>query len=112
MNLEKMLLQYRDITTCIILNLEKMDYNSVEELVNRRQEVINELNLLNYSKDEFKKIAKDINLLELNEKVATLINEHKVNLKSKMNSISKGNLARKSYDSNFYKNVKIFSKKV
>ncbi|QGU95061.1 hypothetical protein GOM49_08130 [Clostridium bovifaecis] len=89
-----------------------MEYDNVEKLLNKRQEIINELASLSYSSEEFKEVVRDINLLELNKKAVNLISKNRLELRNKMNSIAKGKAARKSYDSNFYESIKKFSKKV
>ncbi len=61
--LRNKLIKFREITLNIIDSLEKEDYDTPEKLLGQRDNIIKEINNLNYKKEEFKKIDEELELL-------------------------------------------------
>ncbi|SUY61118.1 Uncharacterised protein [Clostridium sporogenes] len=53
--LRNKLIKFREITLNIIVSLEKEDYDPPRKLLKERELIIQEINNLNYQKEEFKK---------------------------------------------------------
>ncbi|MCS4454479.1 hypothetical protein JTT00_05000 [Clostridium botulinum] len=61
--LKEQLINYRELTLEIIQILEKEDYDAPKDLLNERQNIINNINKLSYTKEEFKNINYELDLM-------------------------------------------------
>ncbi|MBE6058355.1 flagellar protein FliT, partial [Clostridium sp.] len=86
--LRNKLIKFREITLNIIDSLEKEDYDSPERLLEERENIIKEINNLDYQKEEFKKIDKELELLVIEKKLQNLMVEKKVKIKLKLKKAS------------------------
>ncbi|EKX81223.1 hypothetical protein CFSAN001628_001752 [Clostridium botulinum CFSAN001628] len=75
--LRNKLIKFREITLNIIDSLEKEDYDTPEKLLGQRDNIIKEINNLNYKKEEFKKIDEELELLLIEKKLQNLMVEKK-----------------------------------
>lgn len=102
--LRRKLIKFREITLNIIDYLEKEDYDSPENLLEERENIIKEINNLNYKNEEFKKIGVELELLLIEKKLQDLMIEKKAKVKLKLKKSSENKEANKNY------NIKQFSK--
>ncbi len=63
--LKENLIKYRDLTLNIIEALEREDYDIPEKFLEERQSIINEINNLPHTKEEFKSINNELDLILL-----------------------------------------------
>lgn len=71
--LSKLLNEFKDITVKLNDLLENNNIEFLEELMDKRQSIIDELNSLSYSKDDFGKIVSDIDLVVEEERLGQLL---------------------------------------
>lgn len=55
MNLEENFIKYRDITLTIIDGIKTEEYEQLDEIFKQRQVILDNLNKINYSKEQLKK---------------------------------------------------------
>ncbi len=68
--LKEQLINYRELTLEIIQTLEKGDYDAPKELLNERQNIINNISKLSYTKEEFKNIDYELDLMLVEKKTS------------------------------------------
>jgi hypothetical protein len=98
--LKALLMEYRTATESIIKSVEEDEAEQFEKQINIRQDIINEMSCLTYTKEAFTHICKELGILELQLRLDTLVNEKKVELKSKISEINEKKNANKSYINN------------
>ncbi len=76
--LRSKLIKFREITLNIIDSLEKEDYDSPENLLEERENIIKEISDLNCKKEEFKKIDEELELLLIEKKLQNLMIQKKI----------------------------------
>lgn len=96
MDLERNLQEYKILTLKLINSAENID--EVESLISERQKIINNMQLTEYDKDQFKKIAEELDLANIEEKLIKKIKKEKVNAKSGLDNIRKLKQARNIYN--------------
>lgn len=103
--------EYRKCTIELIKCLEKEDYDSLEYFLNKRQQILDELSNLDYTKEQFTKVSAELQLLTYHEKLSALMLEKRDKVKEDINRLSKSRNANNMYNRNMY-GAKIFSKKI
>ncbi|NMM61277.1 flagellar protein FliT [Clostridium sp. P21] len=110
--LEGLLNQYREYTLKLINVVEEELYDDVEGLLTKREHIIDQINSNQHTKDEFSKVAKDLQILILQKKLTDLMNQKKSKIKNKLKSMAKNKSARKSYNKKFSVDSLFFNKKM
>lgn len=109
--LVKALGEYRKYTIELINCLEREDYNSLEYFLNKRQQILDELSNSNYTKEQFSKVSKKLELLVYQQKLNDLMIEKRDKVKQDINRLVQSKNASNMYNRNGYE-AKIFSKKI
>lgn len=109
--IEKILMQYRDCTVNVIEMLKKDDFDSAQNEVKKRQNILNEIISMDDKKEEAKMIYEKLKIKEIEREAAKLIKDKESNIKTKLKNISKNKTASSAYG-NLGSSPKIFSKKV
>lgn len=112
MELKHKLEEYRNTTLELIEALEKEEFNSLQQLLNKRQALIEEISTLNYSQEEFKEACDFFNILKLQYKLNSLMKEKQIEIKEKINNNMKEKNANKAYNSAFYTPNRFLNKKI
>ncbi len=112
MELKHKLEGYKNITLELIRTLEKEEFDLIEQLIDKRQACLEEINTLDYSKEEFKDVCHYLNLLKLQEKLDVLIKEKQRETKEKINEIIYEKSANRAYNRKFYENSRFLNKKI
>lgn len=94
--LNEVLLQYKNLTLEIISCLESESYDNLEGLLNNRQNLIDIINTMDYSRDEFKTVCEDIGLQALQKKLDNLYYQK---LKSAREGLKRAISGRQAYQS-------------
>ncbi|BDB02563.1 flagellar protein FliT [Clostridium botulinum] len=110
--LKEQLINYRELTLEIIQTLEKEDYDAPKELLNERQNIINNINKLSYTKEEFKNINDELDLMLVEKKLQTIMLKRKTELKQKLNNASDTKEATKSYNMKQFNSQYILNKTI
>ncbi|EKQ51137.1 MULTISPECIES: hypothetical protein [unclassified Clostridium] len=101
MNLKESLEFYRSITLELIDKIKcEDDYSNLFE---KRQNIIRNIETLSFLKDEFKQIATELDILNMEDLLKKTISEEKVKIKKKINYIKITREARVKYESAQFK---------
>ena len=96
MDINNLLLDYRNVT------LELIDVNDdiekVESLIEKRQQIINNINSSSFEKNKFKEIAENLNLLELEDKLIYKIKKESADVRKALDNLKKLKKARSLYN--------------
>lgn len=110
--LKDKLIEYRDLTRVLIEALEKDVLNELEDNFNKRQKIIDDINNLDYTCEQFKCASQEINLIQLEENLKQLLNLKKQAIKEKMNNVRKSRNAHNAYNKKFINNSFFIKKTV
>lgn len=112
LDLNSVLLQFKDYTTALILSLEEEDYDSLEGLLDQRQALIDKLDNSTYDKTLFQKLSKEYDIPLLNSKMSSIMNDKLDSIKSEIKKI----MLQKNLNSNYTINQTVdsiyFNKKI
>lgn len=112
LTINEYLKRFKDITIDLINKINEENYDVVDDLMEQRQNIINDMNKLDYSKDEFVNICNELKLLEYNEELEKVIKEKRTHIKQELTKVVSSRSANTSYNKKFYNNSAIFSKKI
>lgn len=110
--LNQLLIKFNDVTKKMIDELENENYEASDVLLDERQDIIEKINSIKYTKEEFKEIACELKLLSYESKVEVLMNEKKCKEKENLNRLSKIKRATNTYNKGFSSVPFYVSKKV
>lgn len=110
--LKRQLEVYNSDTLKLIESLEKEDYDSLEYLLNKRQQTINNISKLDYTKQEFSQIAEELNILENQKRLSDLMTRKRDEVKEELNKISNAKNANNMYNKRLYNNSMVFNKTI
>ncbi|KOY65705.1 flagellar protein FliT [Clostridium sporogenes] len=110
--LRNKLIKFKEITLSIIDSLENEDYDSPERLLEERENIIKEINNLDYKKEEFKKVDKELELLVIEKRLQNLMIEKKLRIKLKLKKASENKEANKNYNTKQYNTQRILNMKI
>lgn len=103
---------FKEVTLKLIEKVENDEFEKLDELLEKRQEIIVRIDKLQYSQEEFRNIAESIDILPLQKKLLDLMNIKKIKLRNEMDKISEIKNANKSYQSKSSLDSVYFSKKI
>ena len=107
--LKSLLLEYKNINDKLInilsQPLEDSNYDNIQPLLSEKQEIINSINILNYTTEEFSTISKGLNIPSSEELLNKLFIEKKELLKEKLIALKQSKAANNEYHSDFYRNI-------
>lgn len=112
MNLKEELTKYKDLTLELINSVEKEDYDSLDSLLADRQNVIDTIDELTYSKEEFLYLCKNLDILVLNQKLIKISNQKKSEIRKHIDELRVSKNANKSYNKRFAVDSVFFNKKI
>jgi hypothetical protein len=92
--------------------IKSNNYEPIEELMIRRQKILDSISDIHAQKEDKNTITKELGIFSLEKKLADLIKEKKSELRNKINNIEKNKTAANSYNSRTSKNAVFFSKKI
>lgn len=109
--LRKALEEYKKYTIELISCLEKEEYDSLEDFLNKRQQILDELSNSNYTKEQFSNVSEELELLVYQKKLNDLMVEKRDKVKQDINRLVQSKNANNVYNKNVY-GAKVFSKKI
>ncbi|WP_125152133.1 flagellar protein FliT [Clostridium rectalis] len=110
--LEKYLNTFKLATIDMIETIENEDYNSLESLMEKRENIIDKIDKLFYKKEDFIKICNEIELLKWDKLLNDAMVEKKQQIKKEIAKVNINRNATNNYNKKFYRNSVIFSKKI
>ncbi|MBI6872724.1 flagellar protein FliT [Clostridium aciditolerans] len=103
---------YNSDTLKLIESLEKKDYDNLESLLNKRQQTIDNISKLDYTKQEFSEVAEELKILEHQKRLSDLMIRKRDDVKEELNKISSAKNASNMYNKKIYSNSRIFNKTI
>lgn len=110
--LEKYLQDYSKDTLKAIELLEKEDLDSLGSVLDSRQDIINCIEILDYTKDDFINISKRFKIVELQKRLSEVMIEKKLEYKKEIGKIKDKKDVNKSYTKEFSVDSIYFNKKI
>ncbi|MDW8799697.1 flagellar protein FliT [Clostridium sp. A1-XYC3] len=112
MNLREKLIQYKNITIQLITSAENEDYDSLDKLLANRQNIMDEIDNITYSKEEFLRLCRELDILVLNQKLIKVTKEKKATILKNIDELKTSKSANKSYNKRFSVDSVFFNKKI
>lgn len=109
--IEKILIQYRDCTINVIELLKKDDFDSAQNEVKDRRNILDKIVSMEDKKEEAKMLYEKLKVKESECEAAKLMKYKASKIKAKLKKISKNKAASSAYG-NLGSSAKIFSKKI
>ncbi|GAA0121410.1 hypothetical protein UT300018_07260 [Clostridium faecium] len=107
--LKSLLLEYKNINDKLIdilsQSLKDSNYEELQPLLSKKQQIINSMDILKYTTEEFSNISKELNIPSSEEVLNKLFIEKKELLKEKLITLKQSKAANNEYHSNFYRNI-------
>lgn len=107
--LKNLLLEYKSINDKLInilsQPLEDSNYDNIQPLLSEKQEIINSINILRHTTEEFSTISKELDIPPSEELLNKLFIEKKELLKEKLIKLKQSKAANNEYHSDFYRNI-------
>lgn len=110
--LTQKLVQFKQVTIELIRALQQDEINKLDGLLNSRQMLIEDMEKLQYTTEEFTNICNEIDILNIQKELSQLMQEKKDDTKEQLNKIQITKNANNNYNKSFYANSGIFSKKI
>jgi len=111
-SLKLLLKDFKALTVKLIAELENNLYDNLEEILHKRQEIIIEINKINYTSDIFKELCVNMNVIQLEHKATMLMNDKKNILKKELSQVEGSKTANKNYNKRFSVDSLYFNKKI
>ncbi|MCB2359378.1 hypothetical protein [Clostridium estertheticum] len=111
MNLEDNFIKYKNITLAIIEIVKIEEYEKLDEIFQKRQLVIDDMNKINYDKVELKKLYLQYEIEKLEENLSSRMKYKKDELLNKLKKNKKRQTGMRGYN-NFPSKAVFLSKKI
>lgn len=110
-DLRKAFEEFKFYTLECITSLQNDGYDVLDNLLIKRQEILDSISKMNCSVEDCRSIANELDILSLQKMFSELILEKRKGLKGKIDSIERNKAATHSYNRTFSRAI-IFSKKI
>lgn len=110
--LKEQLIRFKILTAHLIELLEKNDFDSIENIFQLRQNVIDIIETISFKQSDFKIICEEIGILPVQKKLILLMNEKKTNLKCAINNLKNSKMANINYNKGYSIDSLYFNKKI
>lgn len=110
--LKQKLVQFKQITIELINALRKEEINRLDDLFDSRQNVIESMDKLTYTVEQFTNICRDLDLLNMQQELSELMYEKKESIKEELNKIQLTKNANNNYNKSFYADSGTFNKQI
>ena len=110
--LTQKLVGFKQVTIELIKVLQQDKIDKLDVLLNRRQMIIENMEKLQYTTEEFTIICDELDILKVQHELLGLMQEKKKNAKQELNKIQLTKNANNNYNKSFYDNSGMFNKKI
>jgi hypothetical protein len=110
--LKKCLVEFKDLTIKLIEFIEKEEYDNLEILFQQRDTLIYEMDKLEYSKENFKELSNELQLIPLQQMLTLIMNKSRVGIKQELDKLSASKTANKSYNIKYKADPLFFNKQI
>lgn len=104
--------EFRKCSLSIIEIVKNENYDELDNKISERQEIINSIGKLNFSKEEINKIVKELEIIPLCNEINEVIISKKNNIKAEMENILVKKRVNNNYNKNVYDRLHILSKRI
>lgn len=98
LNLEENFIKYKDITLTIIETVKSEKYEQLDEIFQQRQLILDDINKINYSKEELKKFYFKYNIDKLDKTLDSEMKVKRQDLLEKIKENKKRQVAMNGYN--------------
>ncbi|MGH4121132.1 hypothetical protein [Clostridium sp.] len=110
--LKQMLVQFKQVTVELIKVLKQDEIYKLDELLNSRQTVIENMEKFQCSTEEFRKLCSELDILNAEKELSELMLEKKESTKCELDKIQVTRSANRNYNKSFYANSGTFDKQI
>jgi hypothetical protein len=110
--LKEDLITFKNITLSIIQELEREEYDRLEGLIEKREEIMNSIKGLSYNSAEFKTVCDGLQLMQLEQKATKLLTDKKTKIRADMDTVKVAKKANNNYQKKFQPDSLFFNKKI
>lgn len=110
--LTKELVQFKQVTIELIKVLQQDEVYKLDALMDSRQTIIENMEKLQYTTEEFTNICNELDILDTQNKLLELMQTKKENTKEELSKIQQTKNANNNYNKSFYVNSGILNKKI
>lgn len=111
-NLKRELQNFLRVTNKIIEDLLQADYDSLDALFDNRQRIIDNIDALDFEKDTFISIAKELGVQEQDIQLNELLVSARVNVRQNIDALSNHWNAKNGYTKKFSVDALYYNKKI
>ena len=108
MDLKKPLEEYKNLTLELIRKATNDE--DLSELINKRDDILKEIEQHDYNKEDFRNIVQSLDILKLDEELKLVVKKEMVGIKKKIDKIRAARVARIGYR-NSSERIKLFMNK-
>ncbi|MCB2308796.1 hypothetical protein LGL08_19860 [Clostridium estertheticum] len=98
MNLEENFIKYKNITLTIIETVKSAEYEKLDEIFKLRQSILDDMNKIDYSKEELKKFYLQYGIESLDKELFSRMKIKKEDLLKKLKENRKRQVGMKGYN--------------
>ena len=106
------LIQFKKITIELMEAVQNNQVYKLDNLLDSRQIVIENMEKIKYTTEEFESICDDLDILNIQHKLLELMRVEKENTKEELNKIQTTKNANNNYNKSFYNNSSMFNKQI
>jgi len=111
-NIKILLISYNNATKELIECLDNDDFDNLDALLDKRQEIIESIKELNYTNEEFASIAVELDLLEWEKRLNTIMEEKMNDARKELKKAVSGRSISNAYSKSFNVDPVFFNKKI
>ncbi|MBZ9624579.1 hypothetical protein G9F71_017140 [Clostridium sp. FP2] len=110
--LTQKLVQFKQVTMELIRALQQDEINKLDVLLDSRQMLIEDMEKLQYTTEEFANICNELGILKVQHELLELMQLKKEDTKQELNRIQLTKNANNNYNKSFYANSSMFNKQI
>lgn len=110
--LTQKLVDFKQVTIELISVLKRNEINKLDDLLNSRQVIIDNVEKLKYTAEEFTDICNELDVIKIEDELLELMQEKKDSTKEELSKIQLTRNANNNYNKSFYNSVEMFNKKI
>lgn len=110
--LTQKLVQFKQVTLELITALQQDEVYKLDDLLDSRQMLIENMEKLQYSTEEFTSICIELDILNIQQELSKLMQTKKENTREELNKVQITKNANNNYNKSFYANSGIFNKQI
>jgi len=110
--LTQKLVNFKQVTIELISVLRKNEINKLDDLLNSRQVIIDNVEKLKYTAEEFTGICNELDIIKIENELLKLMQEKKDSTKEELSKIQITRNANNNYNKSFYNSVEMFNTKI